>query len=130
MDVQEPLATAEQLLPGVAVPDGEVDLRWQAIIQVGNFVEREPESIWPFVLKWGANPDEDVRAAIATLLLEHLLEFHFDLLFPRIEATARSNEWFAKTTAQCWKLGQAKQPKNADKFDRLVSDLGAMPSNT
>jgi hypothetical protein len=32
------------------------------------------------VLKWGSHEDEDVRAAIATCLLEHLLEYHFKLL--------------------------------------------------
>jgi hypothetical protein len=123
MSVQEALATAEQLLPGVAAPDGTEDARWQAVIHVGYFVEEEPEAIWPFVLKWGSHEDEDVRAAIATCLLEHLLEHHFDLLFPRVEEAARANIWFAKTTAQCWKFGQAKEPERALRFDRLLTDL-------
>ena len=123
MNVQETLAAADKLLPGIPSPDGTEDPRWQAIIQVGMFVEREPEAIWPFVLKWGSHEDEDVRGAIATCLLEHLLEYHFDLLFPRVEIAAISNGWFAKTTAQCWKLGKAKEPTRAARFDRLCSAL-------
>jgi hypothetical protein len=123
VNVQETLAAAEELLPGRSAPEGAEDPRWQAIIQVAMFAEHEPEAIWPFVLKWGSHEDDDVRAAIATCLLEHLLEYHFDLLFPRIETAARLNLWFAKTTAQCWKFGQAKEPTHAARFDRLCSEI-------
>jgi hypothetical protein len=121
--VQEAIAAAEQLLPGHPAPEGVEDARWQAIIEIGSFVPPEPEAIWPFVLKWGSHEDDDVRAAISTCLLEDLLEYHFSLIFPRVETAARSSAWFAKTTLQCWKFGQAKDPKNAESFDRLCSDL-------
>jgi hypothetical protein len=123
MNVQEALVKAEQLLPGVPEPDGTEDPRWQAIIQLGNFVEHEPETIWPFVLKWGSHEDDDVRAAIATCLLEHLLEYHFDLLFARVEEAARANVWFARTTALCGKFGDAGEPERAVRFDNLLTDL-------
>jgi hypothetical protein len=123
MTVKEALAAAEQLLPGHPAPDGVEDPRWQAINEVGMFAEQEPEAIWPFVLKWGSHEDENVRAAIATCLLEHLLENHFDLLFPRVETAARSSISFAKTTSQCWKFGEAKEPMRAARFDRLCSDI-------
>src|ERR1700693_714600 len=123
MTVGEAIAAAERLLPGHAAPEGTEDARWQAVIEISNFAPQEPEAIWPFVLKWGAHEDEDVRAAIATCLLEHLLESHFDLLFPRVEAAARSNVWFAKTTVQCWKLGEAKEPTRAARFDRLCAEI-------
>ena len=121
--VQEALAAAEQLLPGHAAPKGAKDPRWQAIIQIGNFVAEEPEAIWPFVLKWGSHEDEDLRTAIATCLLEHLLEYHFDLLFPRVETAAGSNSRFANMTTQCWKLGQAEEPTRAARFDHLLSEI-------
>ena len=123
MNVRGALAAAERLLPGVAAPDGNKDPRWQAIIRVGDFVESEPEAIWPFVLKWGSHEDDDVRQAIATCLLEHLLEYHFDLLFPRVEEVARANSWFAKTTVQCWKFGEAEEPSRAARFERLCSEI-------
>jgi len=123
MKVEEAIAKAEELLPGQAAPEGEVDPRWQAIIVVGEFIERDPEAIWPFILRWGSHEDEDLRTAIATCLLEHLLEHHFDPMFPRVETAARSNPNFAKTVLGCWKFGQAKDPERADRFDRLRSEL-------
>ena len=123
MTVQEALAAAEQLLPGRPAPNGAEDPRWQAIIEVAMFAEQEPEAIWPFVLKWGSHDDEDVRAAIATCLLEHLLEYHFDAIFPKVESAARSDPLFGKTAAQCWKFGQAKELGRAQRFDCLLSDL-------
>ncbi|HXY03750.1 MAG TPA: hypothetical protein VEI49_09220 [Terriglobales bacterium] len=123
MTVKNAIEAAERLLPGRAAPEGEQDPRWQAIIVIGEFVEKEPEAVWPFVLRWGSHEDEDLRAAVATLLLEDLLEYHFDLIFPRVEAAARSNQWFGKTTAQCWKFGQAKDPQRAVRFDDLRTEL-------
>jgi hypothetical protein len=121
--VGEAIAEAQQLLPGQAALDGSEDPRWQAITKISDFIPQEPEVIWPFVLEWGSHENDDVRAAIATVLLEHLLEYHFDLLFPRIEIAARSNVWFGKTTGLCWKFGQAKEPARAARFDRLLSEI-------
>jgi hypothetical protein len=123
MTVQQAIAAAEQILPGNAAPDGIQDPRWQAIIDVGHFAPQEPEAVWPFVLRWGSHEDGDLRAAIATCLLEHLLEYHFDLIFPRVEAAAKSNVWFARTTVLCGKFGEAEQSKRAEQFDRLRAEI-------
>ena len=123
MTVQEAIAAAEQLLPGCAAPDGAEDARWQTIIAVGEFVEQEPNAIWPFVLRWGSHEDDDIRAAVASCLLEHLLEHHFALIFPRVEEAARSDKWFGNTTIRCGKFGQATEPRSAQLFDRLCSEI-------
>lgn len=123
MTVHEAIAVAEEILPGHSGPDDMEDPRWKAIIEVSQFTQQEPEAIWPFVLRWGSHEDADLRAAVATCLLEHLLEYHFDLIFPRVEAAARSNVLFGKTTAQCWKLGSANEPRRAERFDRLRSEI-------
>jgi hypothetical protein len=115
MTVREAIKAAEQLLPGQAAPDGQVDPRWQAVIAIGEFVKQDPEAIWPFVLRWGSHSDEDLRNAIATCLLEHLLEYHFDLIFPRVEAAARNDAFFADTTKkvlQIW-AGQTSGERKA-----------------
>jgi hypothetical protein len=117
MSIQAALVAAERLLPGVPAPDGTEGPRWQAIIEVGLFAKQEPQAIWPFVMKWESHEAEDLRSAIATCLLEHLLEYHFDLLFPRIETAAKSNIWFDKATARCWKFAQVTEPKRADSKD-------------
>ena len=83
MTVEETIAAAESVLPGEAAPEGEIDPRWQAIVAVGEFIEEEPEAVWSFIVRSGASPDEDLRAAIATCLLEHpsmasLRRFHLE----------------------------------------------------
>jgi len=123
-NVHYAIQAAEALLPGKPTPEGEEDPRWQAIMKIEDFVEPEPEAIWPFVLKWGSLPDEpDLSAAIAVLLVERLLQYHFDLIFPRVAAAARSNSSFAGTFAKSWKLGQAQKATRAKQYDELLAQL-------
>jgi uncharacterized protein (DUF433 family) len=123
-NVHYAIQAAEALLPGKPVPEGEEDPRWQAIMKIEDFVETEPEAIWPFVLKWGSLPDEpDLSAAIAVLLVERLLQYHFDLIFPRVAAAARSNSSFASTFAKSWKLGQAQEFTRAKQYEELLADI-------
>lgn len=118
--VKNAIRRAGRILPGTPAPEGKEDPRWQAIIAVGYFVETQPEEVWTFVQRWGRHPNPDLRAAIATCLLEHLLEYHFDLIFPRVEREARTSKRFGDTLKRCWKFGQAKKPQNAAKIDRLL----------
>ena len=64
---------------------------------MADFVETEPDAVWSFVQRWGTSPDEDLRSAVATLLLEHLLEHHFDGMIGSTERAALNNECFADT---------------------------------
>jgi hypothetical protein len=123
MNVHEAIENAEAILPGTAAADGQEDPRWKAIIAIADFIEDEPEPIWSFVERWGQHADEDLRSAIATCLLEHLLEVHFDLLFPKAEHLARSNPQFAHTLTMCWPFGEARRPENAMRMDKLVAEL-------
>jgi len=121
--VREAVAAAEDILPGRAAPDGEEDPRWQAMISVGQFIETEPEAVWSFARRLAISPDEDLRAAVATLLLEHLLEYHFDAMIARVEEAAGSNELFADTVCRCWKLGQAEEASRSARFDTLIASI-------
>lgn len=118
-NVHRMMAAAETILPGSADPDGTLDPRWQAIIEVSEFLDDEPEAIWPFIVRWGCDPDEDIRTAVATCLLEHLLERHFARFFPRTDEQVRRNLRFADTFLRCWKFGQACEPANSLLFDAL-----------
>ena len=120
MTVNEAIRRAEAVLPGRPAADDQIDPRWQAIIAVGEFIQTEPEAVWRFVERWAKHPNGDLRMAIATCLLEHLLEHHFALLFPRVERQVSRSTRFADTFSHCWKLGQAKTPRNAARFDRLL----------
>ena len=76
--VQEAIGEAELLLPGVPADEDEPDPRWHAIIHVAEFLETDPEEVWAFACRWGTHEQEDLRGAIATCILEHLLDFDFE----------------------------------------------------
>ena len=58
--------------------------------------------------------------AVATCLLEHLLEFQFDLYFPRLEREVRSgNRLLADTFMTCWKFDLAEVPRIVKRWERL-----------
>jgi hypothetical protein len=114
------ITRAERLLPGRPAPEGELDDRWQVIIEIGERIDEHPEPIWAFTRKWGKHPQENLRTAVAVLLLEHLLEHHFKLIYPRVCAEVKASKRFADTLRRCWWLGEAALPVNARKLDRLA----------
>jgi hypothetical protein len=130
MDVWDAIADAERVLPGQTAPDEESDPRWQAIIKVEDFIPKEPDAIWSFILRWGICTDEDLRDAVATCLLEHLLEYHFTRFFPQLEEAVRGNAVLADTFSGCWKLGQAKEEDNAKRFDDLQAECRRVRAQT
>jgi hypothetical protein len=123
MTVNASIAFAETLLPGQAAPEGERDPRWRAIIAIGDFIETEPEAVWAFVVRWGVSQDEDLRMAIATCLLEHLLEHHFDLFIERVERTVAAEPLFGQTVTSCWKFGQSEETGRSARLDRLCASI-------
>jgi hypothetical protein len=122
-DVRAAIAEAEALLPGVAAAEGENDPRWQAIIEVSEFIQSDPEPIWQFIVRWGSHQDDDLQAAIATCLLEHFLEYHFQAYFPLVEQRATQDTIFAKVFCLCSKFGQSEEQEKAQRFDALKRRL-------
>ena len=122
MTVHEAIQEAERVLPGVASPEGERGPRWQAIIHVGYFIGTDPDAVWAFVEKWGSHQDEDLRTAIATCLLEHLLGEHFADYFGKVEDAVHGSPIFGDTFSRCWKFDQAEQPENAKRWDKLLNE--------
>jgi len=125
MGIVEAIRWAEALLPGEPVQMG-LDPRWQAIIVVGEFVESEPEAVWEFVRRWGGHPQEDLRMAIATCVLEHLLEHHFAAYFARVEELAVADPLFGDMFGRCAPFGQSSEPGNAERFRALRTRLGRL----
>jgi hypothetical protein len=120
--VAEAIREAEAILPGVPAEEGQ-DARWQAIIALGEFIGSEPEAVWAFVRRWGGHPQEDLRDAVATCLLEHLLEHHFAAYFPHVEQLALADPRFGDTFRRCWRFGQALEPGNAERYAALGARL-------
>lgn len=122
MSIHDAIQRAEAILPGEPAADDEIDPRWQAIIAIGEYAETEPQPVWEFTQKWGSHPQEDLRAAIATCLLEELPECHFAAYFPDVERISVSGPLFAKMFLIC-RFGQAQEPKSAVRFERLAKRL-------
>jgi hypothetical protein len=119
MTVQDAISQAETAFQQHRAPRSENDPRWLAVAQVAHFTESEPGAVWSFIRKWGRSKDSDLRMAVATCLLEHLLEHHFDRFIAFVEDAALSDARFADTVCGCWKFGQAKEPSRAARLDRV-----------
>lgn len=127
MDVTASIRAAEAVLPGRAAPDGREDPRWQALLDVAEHIESDPDAVWDFARHWADHDDEDLRAGVAACLLEHLLEHHFERIFPRVELACAGSVRFADTFRRCWKFGESELPRNAARFDALQRSLGRIP---
>jgi hypothetical protein len=122
MSVRPAINRANAVWAGTPAASGKHDRRrWKAVILVGEYIESDPEEVWQFVRRRGSHRQKDLRDAIACCLLEHLLEYHFELIFPRVEEATKKSKLFADTFTRCWKFGQTKVPKNSRKFDRLLA---------
>jgi hypothetical protein len=122
MTVVDAIEKANEILQGQKSFEGETDPRWQAVIDVGLFLYSHPEEVWDFACQWGQSSDEDLRSAIATCILEHLLGEHFDLIFPRVERAVKSSPEFADTFRRIWKFDQACEPSNEKRVDKLMRE--------
>ena len=122
MTVEEAIAAADAILPGIAAPEGDTDPRWQAVIAVAEFIETDPEAVWQFALRWRSHDDKDLQTAIGTCVLEHLLEHHFHAYISKMEDAVLADRHFAGATSRCGKFGQSESSApNSARFDRLVA---------
>lgn len=125
MTLAETLARADALLLGGPPPAAERDRRWPAVARLAAFIDQEPDAIWAFVARWGSDPDAQVRTAIATCLLEPLLDKHFARCFPLVESAVRGDPRFADTFLLCWPFGEASQDANVRRFSALKAEASA-----
>lgn len=84
------------------IPDTDNTCRWQAMIVVGEYIKSQPERVWRIVEAYGAHRSADMRAAVATVLLEHLIDENPSRYRPRAEALAARSNRFAETLRTCW----------------------------
>ena len=98
--------------------------RWAAAEAAGELIAERPWDAWGVVLRHGISSDEDTRTAVATCVLEHLLESHFETFFPLLEAEIRGGQkLLADTFTRGWKFGEAEMPINSERWDKLVAEL-------
>lgn len=85
------------------VGDPDNSCRWQALIVVGEALETSPVEVWEVIREHGSSADPDMRMGVAKVLLEHLLEEHFEDYFPKVRDEAlQGSAHFADTLRSCW----------------------------
>jgi len=66
------------------IEDENNNCRWQALIVIGYFIDSRPDDVWRIIEQYGVSDDDDMRAGVACVLLEHVLESHFEQFFPAL----------------------------------------------
>lgn len=74
------------------IPDRNNSIRWRTFLLVGEYIRDFPSKVWPFIVKYGAVPNKDIRNGVASCLLEHILEYHYDKYLPEVEKLLFSNK--------------------------------------
>jgi hypothetical protein len=93
---------------------------WAAAVALGDFIEYDHLQVWRLVVRYESSPDEELRGAIACCVLEHLLEYRFEEIFPLLELEVRKrNRELGDTFQTCWKFGKSKKPGNSRRWDNL-----------
>ena len=129
MSVAHAIRKAERILPGKEAPEDELDPRWQAIIDVSEHIRQHPDEVWRVTRKWGAHANADLRMAVATCLLEHLLEHHFARIFPLASEACRQSRRFADTFSSCGEFGQTRNWRNVKRFRALKREVNSISAN-
>lgn len=84
--------------------DTNTDVRWQAFIVVGEFMESKPQEVCNIIVTYGASDDEDVRTAVGTVLLEHMIAGrHYGMCMTALKEALRREEGdlLRSTIRQC-----------------------------
>ena len=100
--------------------------RWLGAIALGEFAESDPKAIWPLTIKHGSRRHADVRIAIATCVLEHILEYPFEKFFERVANAAKDSASLADTARSCWLMGRSELRRNTERWEKLMTQLEAM----
>jgi len=80
------------------LPDPDNDIRWQAAVVIGEFIDSEPDRVWDVIVAHADSADVDLRTAVATVLLEHLLNRHGARFRPLVDQLAHRSPQFAEMT--------------------------------
>lgn len=95
--------------------------RRKAAVDLAEHAENFPELVWPLVVKYGSSKDGNLRVAIATCVLDRVLQFHFDEYFPKAEELVlEGNPEFREALNCCWKYGLSEDELNASRWEKLL----------
>jgi len=90
----------KQIASGDNPPDN--NCRWQSLIVIAELIESDPDSVWDIVNECGDSDDDDMRMAIAKILLEHLLDRDFERYFVKVQEEIQNRRYrFIDTLENC-----------------------------
>jgi hypothetical protein len=99
---------------------------WTAAVEAGELIASRPDEVWELILDYGSRENADMRQAISSCMLEHLLEHNFERYFGRLEESINSgNKNLGQTFSLCWKFGQSNAESNALRWDRLATSISS-----
>ena len=90
------------------IEDADNDCRWQALILVGEYIQTKPKLVWETVKRYGISDDDDLRAGVACVLLEHLMEHH-PRYRPQAKRISSKSKQFADTLSTCWDFNEGSR---------------------
>ena len=108
--------------------DSDGNCRWQAAIVIGESIEADPDAVWRIVLEHGDSQDQDMRSAMACVLLEHLLARDFERYFSLLrDEVAKGRRRFLDTLGICFFFGEdaANHKKRVGEYIRNAT--GGLP---
>ena len=99
------------------IEDSNNNCRWQSLIIIGEYINRFPDEILNIIIKYGSSEDKDMRTAIATILLEHLLEKDFKKYFSLYKNISKNNFFLLDTLSKCWVNGvDSREQKKINQY--------------
>jgi hypothetical protein len=94
------------------IGDSDHDCRWQAAIVVGHFIPDRPDSVWRVIVRYGKSAEPDLAAALATALLEHLLDRHGSRYLRRLKPlVAAPGSPYRDLVRMTWRSGACNQAR-------------------
>jgi hypothetical protein len=95
---------------------------WQEAIRLAEYLDREPDRVFAIAMKaLSIAREADTLDALATCIIEHILERNFSY-FDHIEKEInRGNGRMIYALAMCRKFGESRNDVNAQRWEDLLS---------
>ena len=100
---------------------------WAIASEMGDDALARPDLIWEDTAGALRHAEDEGITAIATCILEHVLENNFDEYIGRVEAEiASGNRSMLEALKRSWKFEQAKIGENSARWDQIIERWDAL----
>ncbi|HEX2837254.1 MAG TPA: hypothetical protein VHN77_03900 [Phycisphaerales bacterium] len=95
--------------------DRSENVRWQAAIVIGLFIETNPDEVWRVLCEHDHRHNEDACGMFGCVLLEDLLWEHFEEVWPRVTERVRNKQ----SAMRRWVYMVGRIPLTAHQWKRV-----------